>query len=115
MHVLFATSGGIAYFPGLARPVTIEADQLPREDASELDGLVTDSGFFERPEQVECNSTPGAADYRQYTITIEKGGRCHTLIVSEPIEDPCIRRLVRFLEAQVKAARAKARTTKSGD
>ena len=42
MHVLFATSGGIAYFPGLARPVTIEADELPREDASELDGLVTD-------------------------------------------------------------------------
>ncbi|HYI69280.1 MAG TPA: protealysin inhibitor emfourin, partial [Skermanella sp.] len=92
-----------------------EADQLPREDASELDGLVTDSGFFERPERVECNSAPGAADYRQYTITIEKGGRCHTLIVSEPIDDPCIRRLVRFLEAQVKAARAKARTTKSGD
>ena len=30
MRVEFATSGGIAYFPGLARPVVIEADQLPR-------------------------------------------------------------------------------------
>ena len=115
MHVLFATSGGIAYFPGLARPVTIEADQLPSEDASELDGLVTDSGFFDRPARVECEAAPGTADCRHYTITIEKAGRSHTLTVSEPIEDPCIRRLVRFLEAQVKAARARARTAPSRD
>lgn len=115
MHVLFATSGGIAYFPGLARPVTIEADQLPSEEASRLDGLVADSGFFDRPERVECGSAPLTADCRQYTITIEKGGQCHTLVVSEPIEDPCIRQLVRFLEAQAKAARAEARTAQSRD
>ena len=88
MRVVFATSGGIAYFPGLARPVTIEADQLPKEDARELDDLVAASRFFDRPERVASKMAPGAADYRQHTITIEKGGRSHTLIVSEPIEDP---------------------------
>jgi hypothetical protein len=112
MHVLFAISGGIAYFPGLARPVVIEANQLPSDEAHKLDDLVTASHFFDRPDRTAGSPAPGAADYRQYTITIEKDGQCQTLVVSEPIEDPCIRQLVSFLESQAKATRAKARTAR---
>ena len=109
MRVEFATSGGIAYFPGLARPVGIEADQLPEADARKLDDLVAASRFFDQPAQVEGSKASGAADYRQYTITIDQGPRHHTLTITEPIEDPDLRQLVRFLEAQAKASRAKAR------
>jgi hypothetical protein len=109
MHVEFATSGGFAYFPGLARPVVIEASQLPEEEARQLDDLVAASHFFDLPEPTASTMSPSSPDCRQHTITIEKGGQCHTLIVNEPIEDSGIKQLVSFLEAQVKAARAKAR------
>ena len=109
MLVVFATSGGIAYFPGLARPVVVETDQLPEADARRLDDLVAASRFFDQPAQVEGRLRSGAADYRQHTITIDQGTRHHTLTITEPIEDPDLRQLVSFLEAQAKASRAKAR------
>jgi hypothetical protein len=111
MRVEFATSGGFAYFPGLARPVVIEADQLPQEEARKLNDLVAASRFFDQPERVANKMAPGAADYRQHTITINQGGRSHTVIVNEPIEDPTMKQLVGFLEGQAKAARAKARSS----
>jgi hypothetical protein len=114
MHVEFATSGGFAYFPGLARPVVIEASQLPEEEARQLEDLVAASHFFDLPEPTASTLCPSSPDCRQHTITIEKGGRCHTLIINEPIEDSGIKQLVSFLEAQVKAARAKARAAAPG-
>jgi hypothetical protein len=114
MRVEFATSGGIAYFPGLARPVVIEAAQLPEEEARKLNELVASSRFFDQPEQTANRMAPGAADYRQHTITIEQGGRSHTLVVNEPIEDPGLKQLVGFLEGQAKAARARARSAPPG-
>jgi hypothetical protein len=110
MRVEFATSGGIAYFPGLARPVVIEANQLPEDEARKLNDLVAASRFFDQPERTASKMAPGAADYRQHTITIDQGGRSHTLVVNEPIEDPDLKQLVGFLESQAKAARAKARS-----
>jgi len=110
MRVIFETSGGVAYFPGLARPVVIEQDQLPEADARQLNDLVSAARFFDRPAQVGGQGAPGAADYRQYTITIDQGEQHHTLNITEPVEDPDLRQLVRFLEAQAKALRAKART-----
>jgi len=107
--VEFATSGGVAYFPGLARPTTIKADQLSEEEARELDHLVATSHFFDLPERMPDNMAPGAADYRQFTITITKGGQSHTMMVNEPVEDPELKRLISFLEGQVKIQRAKAR------
>lgn len=110
MRVEFATSGGIAFFPGLARPVVIEANQLPEDEARKLGDLVAASRFFDRPAQMAHGMAPGAADYRQHTITIEQGGRSHTVVVNEPVEDPDMKQLVNFLEGQAKAARAKARS-----
>ena len=115
MRVVFATSGGIAYFPGLARPVTIDAAQLPEEEARKLADLVAASRFFDQPGQTASRMAPGAADYRQHTITIDQGERTHTLVVNEPIEDPGMKQLVGFLEGQAKAARAKARSAPPGE
>ena len=49
MRVEFTTEGGIAYFPGLSRPVVIDTDNLSEPDAAELQRLLDDADFFERP------------------------------------------------------------------
>jgi hypothetical protein len=106
MQVTFQSEGGIAHFPGLSRPTTMASDQMTAPQAAELRDLVEAAGFFERPAQVG-KPAPGAADYRQYTITVDADDRRHTVKLIEPVDDPDLQRLVRFLQEQAKALRAK--------
>jgi hypothetical protein len=108
MRVIFQSEGGVAHLPGLSRPVTIEGDQLPEQAGEELRQLIEAARLFERPAQVG-SAARGAADYRQYTITVEADGARHTVRLIEPIEDPALQRLVRFLQEQAKAQRKSAR------
>jgi hypothetical protein len=102
---------GLGYFPGLARPVVIEPGALSEPEARKAAELVAAARFFDRPASAAAESMArGLPDARQYTITIEQGGRRHTLRIAEPIDDPGLRELVRFLEVKAKAVRAKART-----
>jgi len=111
MRVTFETPAtGVGFFPGLAKPVVIEPDQLTQSESREFSELIAATRFFDRPAQVGEAPARGAADHRQYTITIEQDGRRHTLHIAEPIDDPEIRHLVRFLEAKAKDIRGKART-----
>jgi Emfourin len=104
MQVIFQTEGGIAQFPNLSRPVTIDGDRLPDGQGAELEKLLEAARFFDRPAEVGSPAR-GAADYRRYTITVDAGGRRHTLRLVEPVSDPDLQRLVRFLQAQAKAMR----------
>jgi hypothetical protein len=108
MRVTFQTEGGIAHFPGLSRPVTIETDQLPEPDAAKLRELIGAARLLDRPAHTGRRA-PGAADYRQYTITVEADNRKYTVRLTDPVEDPDVQRLLRFLQDQAKAERAKAR------
>lgn len=113
MRVTFEMpSTGVGFFPGLAKPVVIEADQLAEPEVLELEGLVATARFFDRPTPIEALGACGA-DQRQFTITIEVDGRQRTLHVSEPIADPTLQRLVRFLEARAKAIRGAGRGSKT--
>jgi hypothetical protein len=108
MRVIFQTEGGIAHFPGLSRPVTIETEELPEEEAAELRRLLEAARLLDRPAQIG-KPARGAADYRQYAITIEADNRTYTVRLTDPVEDPDLQRLLRFLQGQAKALRAKAR------
>ena len=113
MRVTFeAPATGVGYFPGLSKPVVIEADQLGEADARELGQLVADARFFDQPAQAGA-PPPRGADQRQLTVTIEQDGRSRTLHLPEPIEDVGLRRLVRFVEDKAKAIRAAARAPKA--
>jgi hypothetical protein len=103
----FRTSGGVAYLPGLAAPVTIETGQLPADRREELERLVHDARFFERPAQ----SPPPAkgADYTTYTITIKDGAREHTVRLVDPISDPALQALVEALRVEARSQRRAAR------
>lgn len=82
MKITFKTSGGIAYFPGLAAPKTIDVDALPGERRQAVEELVHASGFFELPARP---SAGGGADYQTYTIEIADGDRRHTVTVRDPV------------------------------
>jgi hypothetical protein len=102
MRIELKTEGGIAHFPGLSRPVVIDSATLSAEDDAELKRLIESARFFERLPTV---GTPprGAADHRQYTISVEDGGRRHTVRLADPVEDPSLRQLLRFLQVKARA------------
>jgi len=89
----------MAFFPGLNTPSTIDSDQLPGQEADELKRLVNAAHFFALPAVVGSPAS-GAADYRQYTITIEDAGKQHTVRVTDPIEDTNLQALVTNLKTR---------------
>ncbi len=95
MRVRFQVSGGIAFFPGLAAPRTIDVDTLDANTRDTLIKLIHDGEFFDRPAQPPAAA--GAADHQTYQITVEDGGRQRTIRVSDPITDPTLQRLVELL------------------
>jgi hypothetical protein len=104
MRVQFTMEGGIAYFPGLSQPVVIDSAALSPEEADELQQLVNAARFFELPTSIGA-PLRGAADYRQYTIGIEDGERSHTIQRRDPVEDPHLQALIRFLQAKARDIR----------
>ena len=104
MRIEFKTEGGIAHFPGLSRPVVIDSEALAQQDAGELKRLVEAARLFERP-IVAGAPRQGAADYRQYTISVEEGGRQHTVQLVDPVEDPSLQQLLRFLQTKAREFR----------
>jgi hypothetical protein len=105
MRVHFTIGGGIAYLPGLTKPVVIESDQLTKSDAAELERLVDAAGFFSLPSKINPPH-PGAADYVQYKITVEQGGQRHTVEWTDIAEDPRLQELRLFLQVKAKEMRA---------
>jgi hypothetical protein len=84
--------------------VTIDAAALTQEERNELERLIDEAGFFTLP----CEAgkpAKGAADYRQYTITVEEQERRHTVKASDPLDDPKLRNLIGFLQRKVREMR----------
>lgn len=98
MRVTFTTEGGIAFFPGLSRPMVVDSTQLSNADANQLQNLVEQADFFTRSDAAQA-VLKGAADYQHYTITIEDDQLCHTIRLSDPIDDQALADLLTFLRA----------------
>jgi hypothetical protein len=96
MRVQLKIEGGLAYFPGLNKPRVIDSADLSAAEAKRLHQLVDAAGIFEQP---ASNRTlpKGAADYRQYTITVEDGRRQRTIRLADPIGNPDLEALVEYL------------------
>ena len=86
----------------------IESNALPEAEASDLGRLLEAARFFERPAVAEPPRR-GAADYRQYTMTVQEGSRRHTVKVIEPVEDPTLQALLRFLQTKARELRRGSR------
>lgn len=108
MQIEFSQSGGVAYFPGLQKPVVIDATRLEPAERDELKRLIEAARFFDLPETV---GTPGkgAADYQHNVLSIDDNGRRHTVKILVPSEDAAMRELVQTVQRHVKSARAAQR------
>jgi hypothetical protein len=104
MRVQFQSEGGVAFFPGLQKPISIDVDALSASDADRLRQLVRAANFFDLPAHIGT-APRGAADMRTYTLTIEDGGQRHTVRVTEPITDDTLQALVGALQRQVRTLR----------
>jgi hypothetical protein len=102
MQVTFQTDGGLAAFPGLAGPVTIDTDELAAAARDEICALVRSTGFFGLSQPAAPTT---GADRRTYVITVAEAGRTRTLRLAEPVADPGLARLVRALRDLSRARR----------
>jgi hypothetical protein len=92
MLVRFRTTGGIAGFPGLAAPRTIDVDALGPNVRASLERMLEQAHFFELPARLPTSR--GSADYQSYEITVEDAGREHTVVASDPVQDPALQALI---------------------
>jgi len=95
--------------PGLAKPVTIDSEQLPAEDAEELTSLVTSTGLLDEHASVSA-PRPKGADYGQYTITIAAGEQSRTVRLADPVVDPKWQALISFLKTKAKDLRSRSKS-----
>ena len=107
MLITFQVQGGVAFFPGLNRPVVIDTARLPGEERSKLEGLVQAAKFFDLPTTIGTRRR-GAADFREYAVRIQDGIRDHAVHVTEPFENSDLEELLMALQSQ---ARAQSRST----
>ncbi|HEX6136331.1 MAG TPA: protealysin inhibitor emfourin [Casimicrobiaceae bacterium] len=105
MRIDFSVDGGLAAFPGLAKPVTIDCDALAPQEGERLRDLVRRADLFALPAGRRAPSLP---DARAYTIAIDDGRQCRTVTLREPIADPALQELIAELAGHAATARRKA-------
>jgi len=111
MRITFAMSStGLFYSPGLAEPAVLDLAALPQAEAARIEALVRDAHVLDRPEAALESLARPTPDARSFTVTVEQDGRIRTLELAEPIADPTLRDLVRCLQDQIRALRAKPRS-----
>jgi hypothetical protein len=98
MRIRFQMEGGIAYFPGLNKPIEVDSETLPAQESNALKQMLAAAHFFDLP--TEVNPPPHGADQRQYTITVEDDKRIHTVRLTDPIENPNLQALVAYMQAK---------------
>lgn len=98
MNITYSIEGGVAYFPGLARPKSFNTSDLPDETAQQLQNLIKSIDFFRLPAQIGTPSR-SSADLQKITLTVEEGKNSHTIVISEPTENTQLRELLKLVQA----------------
>jgi hypothetical protein len=111
VEVEFQTTGGPAYFPGLAAPITIDTAKLAADRRIALERLIEEAHFFDQPSAP--TTAPRGADYQVHTITVRDGDRSHTIRVADPITDSSLAALVDALR-QLRVVRKAPRRDGAG-
>jgi len=96
MHIRFKVEGGLAYFPGLAAPLTLDVESLPSQEAKTVKEMVQAAHFFQQPSQ----AAPRGADLQTYILSIEDHGQEHTVQLCDPISDAKLQALVDYLRSK---------------
>ncbi len=92
MHIQFTRTGG---FAGVRLTTDVDTTELPSEQASMLDKLVNEAGFFNLPEKL-APETP-APDRFEYQLTVESPQQTHSVVVSDAAAPASLRPLLNYL------------------
>lgn len=95
MKIYFKPEGGFAYFPGLNKPLELNSELLPAEEASHLRSLVNEAQFFNLPNQ--STAPTRGADMKQYTIKVEDKDQEHWVQFTDAEVNPSLQNLVNYL------------------
>jgi hypothetical protein len=95
MRASLERTGG---FAGMRMATSADSTALPDEDAKKLRQMVDQAEFFKLPETMAA--TKSMADRFQYKLTVEDGGRKHTVVVGEEAIPASLKPLVDFLSKQ---------------
>ena len=112
MRVTFKTEGGVAHFPGLARPVRIDTQDLPPGEARDLKEALRDAGLL--GEDLDDRRHAGASaenvpDARCHTITVERDDVRRSIKVCDPVASPEMGSLISLLERHRRRVLARPR------
>ncbi|VVP63667.1 hypothetical protein PS907_00575 [Pseudomonas fluorescens] len=100
MHISIKENGGPGFFPGLAKPQTVELDTLPEQDQQELRQLIEASDFFQLPQsKAPERGNPGEV---HYTLTVTEGLREHTVCVLAPVKSQALDGLVQCVRRHIR-------------
>ena len=91
-QVHFERTGG---FAGIRLATSIAAADLPADEARALEEEIQAARFFDLPEQIR--GAGNEPDRFQYKITVEQGGKSHTVEVGEASMPESLRPLVEHL------------------
>lgn len=105
MKIRYTTSGGIAYFPGLQKPVEIDVDALDAGSRDELRRLAQAAAFFDLPTAVGAPAK-GSADCQVDIVSIEDQGRRHEVRVAPPVDPGALHDLLQAVRRHVQAVRS---------
>jgi len=94
MRIDFQRTGG---FAGLTLRKRLDSASLAPERLRELEQLLETSGFFDLPH--ELHPAEPAADRFQYRLTVERGGRSHTVQAADAAAPDSLRPLLDWLTA----------------
>ncbi|MES2817548.1 MAG: protealysin inhibitor emfourin [Pseudomonadota bacterium] len=97
MHIELVRTGGIAFFPGLNRPLVLDLECLEPAAAQHLSTLVEAADFFHLPACLG-RAPPGAADCQSYRLTIEHAGLRHSVQATIPLQHPALAALIQAIE-----------------
>jgi hypothetical protein len=110
VKIEYRTTGGAAYFPGLAAPIAFDTAELPAERRTALERLVEEARFFDQP----ADAPPArGADYQVHTITVTDETRSHTVRRADPVTDAALTPLINALR-QLRAETLRTKKTGQG-
>lgn len=98
MKIYFATSGGLMGI--LNKTVIIDSDSFSEKEKYQFENLLKNSDFF----NLQSDPLParGAADYINYSISIEDGNQKHVVKTNDVTMSNMLEPLVRFLQNKIR-------------
>ncbi len=103
MKIYFKPEGGFGFFPGLNKPLELNSEQLPPEEASHLQQLLHEASFFDLPNQDQ--EAEQGADQKKYTIRVEDKDQQHWIELHDATINPQLQNLLSYLNQKQKETR----------